>query len=118
MVYIALCAMALNMFRVHFLLKTGFRTASRLVNGFYRHILYLPQRFFDQRQSGELVARINDAFKVSTFLSTGLLNLALSVFTLIISFVVMFLFNPGLSWICIGALPLYAAIYYLSLIHI
>jgi len=113
MVYIALCAMALNMFRVHFLLKTGFRTASRLVNGFYRHILYLPQRFFDQRQSGELVARINDAFKVSTFLSTGLLNLALSVFTLIISFVVMFLFNPGLSWICIGALPLYAAIYYL-----
>lgn len=113
MIYIALCAMALNMFRVRFLLKTGFSTASRLVGGFYRHILYLPQRFFDQRQSGELVARINDAFKVSTFLSTGLLNVALSAFTLFFSFVVMFLFNPKLSWICIAALPLYGAVYYL-----
>ncbi len=113
MIYIALCAMVLNMFRVRFLLKTGFSTAMRLVGGFYRHIMYLPQRFFDQRQSGELVARINDAFKVSTFLSTGLLNVALSAFTLFFSFVVMFLFNPQLSWICIAALPLYGAVYYL-----
>lgn len=113
MIYIALCAMALNMFRIRFLLQTGFSTAMRLVGGFYRHILYLPQRFFDQRQSGELVARINDAFKVSTFLSTGLLNVALSVFTLLFSFVVMFLFNPQLSWICIAALPLYGTVYYL-----
>lgn len=113
MVYIALCAMALNIFRIRFLLRTGLRTAMRLAGGFYRHIMYLPQRFFDQRQSGELVARINDAFKVSAFLGNGLLNIALSVFTLLFSFVVMFLFNRVLSWICIASLPLYAMVYYL-----
>ena len=113
MIYIAVCALSLNMFRVRFLLRTGFRTASRLVEGFYRHIMYLPQRFFDQRQSGELVARINDAFKVSTFLSTGSLTIALSFFTLLFSFVVMFLFNTRLTWICMASLPLYAGIYYL-----
>lgn len=113
MVYIALCAMALNIFRIRFLLHIGLRTAMRLTGGFYRHIMYLPQRFFDQRQSGELVARINDTFKVSAFLGNGLLNIALSVFTLLFSFVVMFLFNRELSWICMASLPLYAGVYYL-----
>ncbi|HKM30818.1 MAG: peptidase domain-containing ABC transporter [Bacteroidales bacterium] len=113
MVYIACCSLALNVFRIKVLLQTGFRTATRLVGGFYRHILYLPQKFFDQRQSGELVARINDTFKVSTFLSSGILNIALSIFTLFFSLLVMFLFNKQLSLLCLVSVPLYAGIYYL-----
>ena len=113
MVYIACCSLALNVFRIKVLLQTGFRTATRLVGGFYRHILYLPQKFFDQRQSGELVARINDTFKVSTFLSSGILNIALSIFTLFFSLLVMFLFNRQLSLVCLVSVPLYAGIYYL-----
>jgi len=113
MLYIAVCAMALNIFRVRFLLRTGFRTAMRLATGFYRHLMYLPQRFFDQRPSGELVARMNDTFKVSNFLSNGLMNIALSVFTLFFSFGIMWLFNRKLTLICLACLPLYAVIYYL-----
>jgi ATP-binding cassette, subfamily C, bacteriocin exporter len=113
MLYIAVCAMALNIFRVRFLLRTGFRTAMRLATGFYRHLMYLPQRFFDQRPSGELVARMNDTFKVSNFLSNGLMNIALSVFTLFFSFGIMWLFNRKLTLICLACLPLYAGIYYL-----
>ncbi len=113
MVYIAICAMALNIYRVRYLLRTGFRTAMRLATGFYRHLMYLPQRFFDQRPSGELVARMNDTFKVSNFLSNGLMNIALSVFTLFFSFGIMWLFNRKLTLICLACLPLYAGIYYL-----
>jgi len=113
MVYIAVCAMVLNVFRVRYLLRTGFKTAMRLATGFYRHLMYLPQRFFDQRPSGELVARMNDAFKVSNFLSNGLMNIALSVFTLVFSFGIMWLFNRKLTLICLSCLPLYAGIYYL-----
>jgi len=113
MVYIAVCAMALNVFRVRYLLQTGFKTALRLATGFYRHLMYLPQRFFDQRPSGELVARMNDTFKVSNFLSNGLMNIALSVFTLCFSFGIMWLFNRKLTLICLACLPLYAGIYYL-----
>ncbi|HHV40667.1 MAG: peptidase domain-containing ABC transporter [Bacteroidales bacterium] len=110
--YIACCSMVLNVFRVRILLRTGLKMAIRLVSGFYRHILYLPQRFFDQRQSGELVARMNDTSKVSTFLSAGILNIVLSFFTLFFSLSVMFLFNKTLSLLCLGAIPLYALIYY------
>jgi len=85
----------------------------RLATGFYRHLMYLPQRFFDQRPSGELVARMNDTFKVSNFLSNGLMNIALSVFTLFFSFGIMWLFNPKLTLVCLACLPLYAGIYYL-----
>ena len=113
MVYIAVCAMALNVFRVRYLLHTGLKTAMRLATGFYRHLMYLPQRFFDQRPSGELVARMNDTFKVSNFLSNGLMNIALSVFTLLFSFGIMWLFNRKLTLICLACLPLYAGIYYL-----
>ncbi|MDD2771396.1 MAG: peptidase domain-containing ABC transporter [Bacteroidales bacterium] len=113
MVYISVCALALNVFRVRYLLRTGFRIAMRLATGFYRHLMYLPQRFFDQRPSGELVARMNDTFKVSNFLSNGLMNIALSVFTLFFSFGIMWLFNPKLTLVCLACLPLYAGIYYL-----
>ncbi|MDD4828676.1 MAG: ABC transporter transmembrane domain-containing protein, partial [Bacteroidales bacterium] len=112
MVYITVCALLLNMVRATFLLRNGLRTAMQLVMGFYRHLMYLPQRFFDQRPSGELIARINDAFKVSTFVSSGILNLVLYGTTLAVSFAVMFLFNWKLSLICLLSTPLYAAVYY------
>lgn len=112
MVYITVCALLLNMVRATFLLRNGLRTAMQLVMGFYRHLMYLPQRFFDQRPSGELIARINDAFKVSTFVSSGILNLVLYGATLAVSFAVMFLFNWKLSLICLLSTPLYAAVYY------
>jgi ATP-binding cassette subfamily B protein len=112
MVYITVCTLLLNMVRATFLLRNGLRTAMQLVMGFYRHLMYLPQRFFDQRPSGELIARINDAFKVSTFVSSGILNLVLYGTTLAVSFAVMFLFNWKLSLICLLSTPLYAAVYY------
>lgn len=112
LLYIACCSIALNIFRVRILLHTGLKIALRLASGFYRHILYLPQRFFDQRQTGELVARINDTSKVSTFLSAGILNVVLSFFTLFFSIGIMFFFNKKLCLVSLASIPLYVIIYY------
>lgn len=113
LLYLFLCALAMNAFRTVFLLRTAFNCCTRLVMSFYRHVLYLPQRFFDQRPSGELTARVNDAFKVGTFVSSGLINIALCLFSLLFSFGVMFSYYWKLALICAGSLPLYALVYWL-----
>lgn len=111
LLYITICSIVLGAFRSVLMLQTGFTCAKGLVMGFYRHVLYLPQRFFDQRPSGELIARINDAFKISSFVSSGLINLALCAFTLMASFVLLFSYHFRLALLCIACLPIYILIY-------
>ncbi len=110
-VYVTVCALVLEALRGMLMLRTGLTCARQLVMGFYRHILYLPQRFFDQRSGGELIARINDAFKISSFLSSGLVNVALCGFTLLVSFALLFGYYWKLALLCVACLPLYALIY-------
>src|SRR5699024_8040680 len=44
-----------------FTLKTGQLIDARLILGYYKHLLKLPQRFFDTMRVGEIISRINDA---------------------------------------------------------
>jgi len=48
-----------------FTLKTGQLIDARLILGYYKHLLKLPQRFFDTMRVGEIISRINDAVKNS-----------------------------------------------------
>jgi ATP-binding cassette subfamily B protein len=42
-------------------MKTGQLIDAKLILGYYKHLLHLPQRFFDTMQIGNY--RINDAVK-------------------------------------------------------
>lgn len=57
---------------------------AKLIMGYYRHILELPQAFFDTRRVGEIVSRVTDALKIRVAIS----NVALTVLvdTLVVSF--------------------------------
>lgn len=113
MAAIALCAITLDALRSILIMRSGLYLGSTLMMGFYRHLMYLPQRFYDQRPSGELTARINDAFKVSSFIGAGLLNIALCVFSLVFAFVIMSRYYWKLALLCALSIPLYALAYYL-----
>jgi ATP-binding cassette subfamily B protein len=43
-----------------FVMKTGQLIDAKLILGYYKHLLHLPQRFFDTM---EITSRINDAVK-------------------------------------------------------
>ncbi|MBG9980931.1 ABC transporter ATP-binding protein [Facklamia lactis] len=59
------------------------------------HLIYMPQSYFDQQNSGELVSRImNDSQQIRKFLTESLPNLVVGVLTIILS--VCFLFT--LDW--------------------
>jgi ABC-type bacteriocin/lantibiotic exporter with double-glycine peptidase domain len=50
-------------------LRTGQQIDARLILGYYKHLLQLPQRFFDTMRVGEIISRVNDAVKIRVFIN-------------------------------------------------
>lgn len=94
-----------------FLIKTGQQIDSRLILGYYKHLLKLPQQFFDTMRVGEIVSRIGDAVKIRTFINGVALNLTVNVMILVFSFGLMFTYYWKLALIMLAIIPIYAIIY-------
>ena len=50
-------------------MKSGQLIDARLILGYYKHLLRLPQRFFDSMRTGEIISRIGDAVKIRAFIN-------------------------------------------------
>lgn len=94
-----------------FMLKTGQQIDTRLILGYYKHLLRLPQRFFDTMRVGEIISRINDAVKIRSFINDVSISLIVNVFIVIFSFLLMFIYSWKLALIMLIVIPLYAVIY-------
>ena len=97
-----------------FLIKTGQQIDARLILGYYKHLLKLPQQFFDTMRVGEIISRINDAVKIRTFINGVSLSLTVNVMILIFSFVLMFTYYWKLAVMMLLIIPLYAIIYVIT----
>jgi ABC-type bacteriocin transporter len=114
MIVIIVLRLLLNLFQSVFILKTGQRVDASLILGYYQHLLKLPQTFFDNMRTGEIISRIGDAVKIRVFINDVSINLILNICILIVSFVLMFSFFSKLALIMLIVIPFYALIYYLS----
>ncbi|MCX6326560.1 MAG: peptidase domain-containing ABC transporter [Bacteroidia bacterium] len=114
MVIIILLRLLLSFFQNIFILKTGQKVDATLILGYYQHLLKLPQTFFDNMRTGEIISRIGDAVKIRVFVNEVSINLILNIFILIVSFSIMFIFFWKLALIMLIVVPLYAFIYYIS----
>ena len=94
-------------------LKTGQLIDAKLILGYYKHLLRLPQRFFDTMQIGEITSRISDAVKIRTFINEVAIDLVVNIFIVIFSFVLMFTFYWKLALVVLIVIPLYVIIYIL-----
>ena len=97
-----------------FTLKTGQVIDARLILGYYKHLLKLPQQFFDTMRVGEITSRINDAVKIRVFINDVSINLAVNVFIIIFSFAMMFSYYWKLALIILISLPLYLLVYFIT----
>jgi len=82
-----------GVFKDIFLVKTGQQIDARLILGYYKHLLKLPQSFFDTMRVGEIISRIGDAVKIRHFINTVSLNLTVDILIFIFSFIFMFTFS-------------------------
>jgi ATP-binding cassette subfamily B protein len=97
-----------------FALQTGQQIDARLILGYYKHLLQLPQTFFDSMRVGEIISRVNDAVKIRAFVNDVALNLLVNVFIVVLSFALMFTYYWKLAVLMLGILPLYSAIYWVQ----
>ena len=97
-----------------FTMRTGQQIDARLILGYYKHLLKLPQQFFDTMRVGEIISRINDAVKIRTFINDVSINLAVTLFIVIFAFALMFTYYWKLALLMLTVIPLYLVIYVIT----
>ena len=102
----------IGVFKDVFLIKSGQQIDVRLILGYYKHLLKLPQQFFDTMRVGEIISRINDAVKIRTFINGVSLNLTVNVLIIFFSFGIMFSFYWKLALIMLAVIPVYTVVYF------
>lgn len=114
MVVLLLAQIFINRTRTILTIKTGQQIDARLILGYYKHLLRLPQAFFDTMRVGEIISRMNDAVKIRAFINEVLVGFFVNVFILIFSLVLMFTSYWKLGLIMFTVLPAYGVVYILS----
>ncbi|RGP17482.1 peptidase domain-containing ABC transporter [Parabacteroides gordonii] len=94
-------------------LKTGQRIDASLILGYYKHLLTLPQQFFDTMRVGEIISRVNDAVKIRNFINNVSLDLAVNLLIMIFTLIVMFVYSWKLAAITLVSAPLFILTYVL-----
>lgn len=82
-----------------------------LILGYYKHILRLPQSFFDTRRVGEIISRINDAVKIREAVSSASLTVLVDALVLTFSFVLMFVYSWKLALVALATIPLFVILF-------
>lgn len=93
-------------------LNTGQRIDAALILGYYKHLLTLPQQFFDTMRVGEIISRVNDAVKIRNFINNVSLDLVVNVMILLFSVGVMFVYSWKLALVTLASAPLFLLIYW------
>jgi ATP-binding cassette, subfamily C, bacteriocin exporter len=95
-------------------LKTGQLIDARLILGYYKHLLKLPQRFFDTMRVGEIISRINDAVKIRTFINDAAITIIVNIFIVLFSFGLMFTYYWKLGAVMLAMIPAFFLIYLIT----
>ncbi|TCN61036.1 peptidase domain-containing ABC transporter [Flavobacterium circumlabens] len=96
-----------------FVMKTGQLIDAKLILGYYKHLLHLPQRFFDTMQIGEIISRINDAVKIRSFINEVAIEMIVNIFIVVFSFTLMFTYYWKLALVILLVIPFYSTIYFI-----
>jgi ATP-binding cassette subfamily B protein len=111
MILLLIIRILISWYKNLFLLKTGQQVDAGLLMGYYRHLLSLPQQFFDSMKTGEILSRINDAIKIRVFLNRNLIDILVSILSISITLTVMAILSWKLSLLVLPVLPVYFLLY-------
>ena len=114
MLFILFMQIFISVFQNFFMLKVGQQIDTRLILGYYKHLLHLPQRFFDTMRVGEIISRINDAVKIRIFINDVSISLIVNVFIVFFSFALMFIYSLKLALIMLIVIPLFTVLYFIA----
>lgn len=114
MVFILVFQLIIGGYKTVFGLRTGQLIDARLILGYYKHLLQLPQRFFDTMRVGEIISRVNDAVKIRDFINSVALGIVVNSLIVIFSLVFMFVYYWKLALLMLVIVPIYLLLYWIS----
>ena len=94
------------------MMKTGQCIDVALILGYYKHLLTLPQQFFDTMRVGEIVSRIGDAVKIRNFVNNVVVELTVNIMILLFTVVLMLIYSWKLTLILLVAIPVYGILFF------
>lgn len=92
--------------RQFLLIRQGYQFNTRLTGTFYQSILSLGKSFFDNRKTGDLVARLNDTLRIQQAASYILGEMVIQSLTLLVTLFLLFIYCPSIGIFCLLMLPL------------
>jgi ATP-binding cassette, subfamily C, bacteriocin exporter len=95
-------------------LKSGQQIDNCLILGYYKHLLNLPQLFFDSMRVGEILSRVNDAVRIRIFINDVAVNVVLNLLSVALCLAVMFLYYWKMALAILCSIPVYLLIYEVS----
>ncbi len=107
MLLIAVFQTATTALRYYLLVHTTRRIDMQMVVDFYRHILSLPMRYFEERKVGDILKRFNENARIRDFLTGRALGVTLDCLMIFVYLALMFYYNAKLTLLALAFIPGY-----------
>ena len=108
MLLVAVFQTATSALRYYLLVHTTRRVDMQMVVDFYRHILSLPMRYFEERKVGDIIKRFNDNARIRHFLTGRALSVVLDCLMVVVYLALMMYYNAKLTLVALLFMPGYA----------
>src|SRR5215831_3347789 len=79
----------------------------RMLADFYRHVLSLPLPFFEQRKTGDIISRLEENTKLTSFFTTTGADVLIDTLTAVMYLALMAHYNARLTAVCAAFLILH-----------
>lgn len=94
------------------MVKTGQSIDVALILGYYKHLLTLPQQFFDTMRVGEITSRVGDAVKIRNLVNNVVVELTVNIMILVFTVVLMLIYSWKLTLILVASTPFYGILFF------
>ncbi|MDF1696754.1 MAG: peptidase domain-containing ABC transporter [Saprospiraceae bacterium] len=112
LLFVVLCARSgLNYFRTSILLRFMKDFNVRVLFSFYRKLFDLPMLFFDTRETGDIISRLNDTRRIQQFISYLTVQVGVDILIVLISCGFISYYSWEIALLVFLATPVYAAIF-------
>lgn len=95
-----------------FLLRQGKAFNIRIIDFFYSRLLHLPKAFFDNRKTGDLIARMNDTQRIQRTISKLVSSVMIDLLTVIVASYAILVYNWQVGLITLSWIPIFAYLVY------
>jgi ATP-binding cassette, subfamily B, bacterial HlyB/CyaB len=100
-------AFLMSSLRTYTFSHTASRIDAELGSKLFRHLLSLPQAYFEARRAGDSIARVRELENIRQFLTGNTLTVILDLFFSVVFLAVMFYYSIMLTLIVLVSVPVY-----------